>query len=305
MLAFITRRLFQGIFVLFSVLVVVFFLARLSGEPLALFVPVGATADDVARIRAQLGFDQPLLVQLGAFLSGVLRGDFGTSLRLHQPAMQLVLEVLPATVHLTLSAMLIVIVVGIPLGVIAALKRNTAVDALVMSLALVGQSMPTFWLGVLLILVFGVNLAVLPPFGYNEPAALVLPAITLAAISLGIIARSVRSSMLEVINQDYMRTARAKGLTPIQLVAKHALRNALIPALTVLGLQVGTLLGGAVVTEFVFSFPGMARLATQAVLNRDFPIVQAFVAVVAVAVLVVNLLVDVIYAVVDPRITYR
>ncbi|MBX3140372.1 MAG: ABC transporter permease [Trueperaceae bacterium] len=303
MLQFVVRRLAQGVLVLAGVLTVVFFLTRLSGEPLALFVPVGASAADVERIRHELGFDRPLLVQLATFWRDVLQGDLGTSVRFSEPAFGLVLERLPATLHLTAVAMGIVVLVGIPLGILAAVKRNTAVDSLVMALAMVGQSMPTFWLGVILILVFGVALGWLPVFGYTSPAALILPGVTLGAYSVGIVARTVRSSMLEVIRQDFVRTARAKGLGDLRVFGKHALRNALIPTVTILGLQVGALLGGAIVTEFVFSFPGMARLATQAVLNRDYPVVQAFVFVTAIGVLVVNLVVDVVYAAIDPRIT--
>lgn len=303
MVQFVLRRLAQGALVLAGVLTVVFFLTRLSGEPLALFVPVGASSADVERIRHELGFDRPLLVQLATFWRDALRGDLGTSVRFSEPALGLVLERLPATLHLTAVAMGIVVLIGIPFGILAAVKRNTAVDNLVMALAMVGQSMPTFWLGVILILVFGVALGWLPVFGYTSPAALVLPGVTLGAYSVGIVARTVRSSMLEVIRQDFVRTARAKGLGDVRVFGKHALRNALIPTVTILGLQVGALLGGAIVTEFVFSFPGMARLATQAVLNRDYPVVQAFVFVTSIGVLLVNLIVDVIYAAIDPRIT--
>ncbi len=303
MVQFVLRRLAQGALVLAGVLTVVFFLTRLSGEPLALFVPVGASSADVERIRHELGFDRPLLVQLANFWRDALRGDLGTSVRFSEPALGLVLERLPATLHLTAVAMGIVVLIGIPFGILAAVKRNTAVDSLVMALAMVGQSMPTFWLGVILILVFGVALGWLPVFGYTSPAALVLPGVTLGAYSIGIVARTVRSSMLEVIRQDFVRTARAKGLGDVRVFGKHALRNALIPTVTILGLQVGALLGGAIVTEFVFSFPGMARLATQAVLNRDYPVVQAFVFVTSIGVLLVNLIVDVVYAAIDPRIT--
>ncbi|HEX7002386.1 MAG TPA: ABC transporter permease [Trueperaceae bacterium] len=305
MLPYIVRRVAQGVLVLFGVLTVVFFLTRLSGEPIALFVPVGASTAEIDQIRHELGFDRPVVVQLLSFWQGAIRGDLGTSIRFAQPAVTLVLERLPATLHLTGVAMAIVVVVGFPLGMLAAVKRSTIIDNSVMALAMIGQSMPTFWLGVILILVFGVALGWLPVFGYTSAAALVLPGITLGAYSVGIVARTVRSSVLEVIRQDFVRTARAKGLGEARVFAKHALRNALIPAITIVGLQVGTLLGGAIVTEFVFSFPGMARLATQAVLNRDYPIVQAFVFVTATGVLLVNLVVDLVYAVVDPRITFQ
>lgn len=305
MIPYVVRRIAQGAMVLVGVLTVVFFLTRLSGEPIALFVPVGASTAEIEQIRHELGFDRPILVQLVSFWQGAIRGDLGTSVRFAQPAIPLVLERLPATLHLTGVAMAIVVLVGFPLGMLAAVKRNTVIDNIVMALAMIGQSMPTFWLGVILILVFGVALGWLPVFGYTSPAALILPGVTLGAYSVGIVARTVRSSMLEVIRQDYVRTARAKGLGETRVFSKHALRNALIPAITIVGLQVGTLLGGAIVTEFVFSFPGMARLATQAVLNRDYPIVQAFVFVTATGVLLVNLLVDLIYAVVDPRITFH
>lgn len=305
MLQYASRRVIQGVFVLAGVLTIVFFLTRLAGDPIALFVPVGASTEEIEQIRHELGFDRPLIVQLGQFWQGAIRGDFGMSVRYSQPALSLVLERLPSTLHLTAASLLVIILLGFPLGIAAAVNRNSGLDRFVMALALMGQSMPTFWLGVILIVIFGVRLAWFPVFGYTGVSSLVLPALTLGAYSVGVIARTVRSSMLEIAGQDYVRTARAKGLRKRSVLYKHSLRNALIPAVTILGLQIGTLLGGAIITETVFSFPGMARLATQAVLNRDYPVVQAFVFVTATGILIINLIVDLLYAAIDPRITYR
>lgn len=305
MTTYLVGRLIQAVFVVLAALTVIFFLMHLTGDPIALFVPVGADESAVIRIRHELGLDQPLLVQYFTFMGQALRGDFGSSLMYGQPALGVVLERMPATLWLAGLALLFTVVFGFGLGVLAALFRNSVLDTLATGVAVSGQSMPSFWLGTVLILLFAVHWRIFPSSGRSGLSSVVLPAITLGAFSWGIVARVTRSSLLDILGTDYVRTARAKGLNAWRVIGKHALRNALLAPLTVLGLQVGVLFGGAIVTEQVFAYPGMARLATQAVLNHDFPIVEAFVFVTAVTVLATNLLIDVLYGLIDPRVRLK
>ena len=302
MLRYLVTRLLYAAAVIAGVSVLVFFMIRLGGDPTALFLPPETSAAEIARFRHQLGFDRPLGVQYLEFATRALRGDFGQSLRYQQPAMALVLERLPATLQLAGAALLLSAIVGIPLGVLAAVRRNSNLDRGGLVVSLLGQSIPTFWLGLMLILLFSETLRWLPASGRGSWAHLVLPAIALAGYSTAIIMRLLRSSMLEVMQADYIRTARGKGLTEFAVIARHALRNAAVPTLTVVALQVGALLGGAVITEEVFAYPGMGRLAIQAIANRDFAIVQAFVLFMAVVIVSINLAVDVAYVVIDPRL---
>lgn len=302
MLRYLVTRLLYAAAVIAGVSVLVFFMIRLGGDPTALFLPPETSAAEIARFRHQLGFDRPLGVQYLEFATRALRGDFGQSLRYQQPAMALVLERLPATLQLAGAALLLSAIVGIPLGVLAAVRRNSNLDRGGLVVSLLGQSIPTFWLGLMLILLFSETLRWLPASGRGSLAHLVLPAIALAGYSTAIIMRLLRSSMLEVMQADYIRTARGKGLTEFAVIARHALRNAAVPTLTVVALQVGALLGGAVITEEVFAYPGMGRLAIQAIANRDFAIVQAFVLFMAVVIVSINLAVDVAYVVIDPRL---
>jgi ABC-type dipeptide/oligopeptide/nickel transport system permease component len=265
-------------------------------------VPTDAPPEVVADTRHALGFDRPLPEQFARWSIRAARGDLGVSLRSHRPVAGLIAERLPATVELTVAALLIAVVIAIPAGIVSAVNRGTWIDSVAMAGAVAGQALPVFWLALLLIAFFGVHLRWLPVYGHGTLAHLVLPAVSLSTIVLGRLARLVRSSMLEVLGQDYVRTARAKGLAEPRILAIHALRNAAIPVVTVLGLQFAQLLGGAVVTETIFAWPGIGRLVVEAIFNRDFPIVQGVVLVVSLIFVAVNLLVDVAYVVIDPRI---
>jgi ABC-type dipeptide/oligopeptide/nickel transport system permease component len=302
MLSFIVRRLGQSVFVLLGVTVGAFLLVHLSGDPIKLMLPFDATPEQIAATRAYYGLDEPLPVQYGRFLAHAAQGDFGQSLRGNQPALGLVLERLPATALLAMTALGLALLVAFPVGILAALRPHTLQDQGAMLFALFGQSTPVFWLGIMLILLFSVQLRLLPTGGSGGPQYLVLPAITLGLYSAARTARLVRSGMLEVLAEDYVRTGRAKGLRPRSLLLGHALRNALIPVVTVVGLDLATLLGGAVITETIFGWPGVGRLAVQAIQQRDYPVVQAAVFVVASGYVVLNLAVDALYAYLDPRI---
>jgi peptide/nickel transport system permease protein len=303
--SYLARRLVDLCAAVLGVSTIAFLALRLSGDPVALLITEYATEAEIARVRALLGLDQPLWVQYGRFLSDVLRGEFGESLRFIRPAASLVWETLPATVTLAIAAVAIATVVAVPLGILAAVRRGTVLDGLVTILATVGQSMPYFWLGILLILLFAVHLRVLPPFGSGTWRHLILPAVTLSMTPLARTMRLVRSGMVEVLHQDYIRTAWAKGLGRRRVLFRHALQNAAIPVVTILGLDFGTLLGGAVVTETIFAWPGVGRLIVQAIQSRDYPVVQAAVFYLALVFVLINLLVDIAYAYLDPRIKYR
>jgi ABC-type dipeptide/oligopeptide/nickel transport system permease component len=291
--------------VLLGVSFVVFFILHLTGDPALVLLPPDATAEDIRRFREAMGFNDPFLVQYGRFLSGALHGNFGQSVRHGEPAFGLVVERLPATVELSAAALAIALGLAIPAGIVSALRRNTAVDYISTVTALLGQSMPTFWLGIMLILVFSVWLNLLPSSGRGTLQHLVMPAVTLGLFTTARIMRLTRSGMLEVLSQDYIRTARAKGVSDPPVVWKHALKNAAIPIVTIVGIELGTLLGGAVITETIFAWPGVGRLSVQAIYNRDYPVVQAAVFVLASTFVLVNLLVDVVYTYLDPRIRLR
>jgi ABC-type dipeptide/oligopeptide/nickel transport system permease component len=274
---------------------------RLSGDPVPLLLPPDAPRSEIFRVRAELGLDRPLPVQYAVFLGNVLRGDFGRSIHFRQPALQVVLGYLPATLQLGLTAFLLAALVALPIGVVSAVRRNSLVDQTAMGLALVGQSAPTFFIGILLILVVSLNLGLLPTSGRESWRHLVLPALTLGAFAMASIARLTRSAVLEVLRADYVRTARAKGVAETLVVVKHTLKNAAVPIVTITGLQFGTLLGGAVVTETVFAWPGMGRLAIQSIYNRDYPIVQCTVFLSALLFIVINFCIDLLYGLLDPR----
>ena len=285
-----------------GVSLVVFGLVHLSGDPVLLMVSSDAPADVIATTRHELGFDRPLHAQFIDYVARAARGDLGVSLRSSLPVAALIRERLPATVELTVAALLIAVAIAIPAGIVSAVKRGSALDRLAMVGAVAGQAVPIFWLALLLIAFFGVYLRWLPVFGRGSLAHLVLPAVSLSTVILGRLARLVRSSMLEVLGQDYVRTARAKGVSEVRVLAGHALKNAAIPIVTLLGLQFAQLLGGAVVTETIFAWPGIGRLVVEAIFNRDFPVVQGVVLVVSLIFVAVNLLVDLAYAALDPRI---
>ena len=300
--SYILKRLFHSIFVLIGISVVVFIILHLTGDPAALLMPMDATPEQVAQFRKEMGFTDPLLVQYWRFFKGTLRLDFGLSFRHSQPALDLVLERMPATIQLTITAMIIAMIIAVPVGIISAIRRNSILDHIGMTGALLGQSTPVFWLGIMLILVFSVTFQWFPSSGRGTLEHLILPAVTLGMFSMARTARMMRSSMLEVLGQEYMKTARAKGLSPRMVILKHALKNALIPVVTIVGMELGTLLGGAVITETIFAWPGVGRLAVQAIYNRDYPVVQAAVFLLASIFVLVNLVVDILYTYLDPRV---
>jgi peptide/nickel transport system permease protein len=305
MKTYILRRVAQSALTLLGVSVLVFVILRvLPGDPARMLLPDGAPESAVLELNRQLGLREPLFVQYGLFLRSVAHGDFGQSFQYRAPALRVVLERLPATIQLTVAAMLVTIAAGVSLGIGTAVRRGTRYDVAGTILAVLGQSLPNFWLGIMLILLFGVALRWLPTSGFAGWTSLVLPAITLAAFPTALVARLTRSSMLEILNRDYIRTGRAKGLAERSVVLRHALRNAAIPVLTVIGLQIGALLGGAVITESVFAWPGMGKLIVDAIFFRDFPVVQTVLILSATVFVGINLLVDLLYTIIDPRIRY-
>jgi peptide/nickel transport system permease protein len=305
MTTYFARRLLQSLVVLLGVSFVVFFILHLTGDPALVLLPPDASPEDVRRFREAMGFNDPFLVQYGRFLGGALRGDFGQSIRHGESAFHLVAERMPATFELAGAALLLALVLSIPAGIISAVRRNTVLDYLSTVVALLGQSMPTFWLGIMLILLFSVQFHLLPSSGRGTLEHLILPAVTLGLFTTARITRLTRSGMLEVLGQDYIRTARAKGVSNPPVVWKHALKNAAIPIVTIVGIELGTLLGGSVITETIFAWPGVGRLSVQAIANRDYPVVQAAVFLLATTFVVVNLLVDIMYTYLDPRIRLR
>jgi peptide/nickel transport system permease protein len=300
--AWALSRLGQTLLVVVLALTAVFFMTRLGGDPVLLFLPTDIQAKDVEEFRARLGFNDPLPVQYARFVGGALRGDFGESLRYRRDALGLVLERLPATLLLASCAVLLTLLVAVPLGVISAVRRGTVLDHAGTVVTVLGQAVPGFWLGLMLIYVFSVRLGWLPTGGTGSPAHLVMPSIVLAAFFSARIARLTRSAMLETLGEDFVLTARAKGLAETRVVGKHALRNSAIPIVTLAGLEIGQLLGGAVVTETIFAWPGLGRLTVQALLNRDFPVVLAAVFVTSVTYTLINFVVDLIYGWLDPRV---
>ena len=285
---------------------VVFGLLHLSGDPIRLLAPLDTTAEELEVMRKAHGLDRPLPEQYWNFLTNALQGDFGKSIRNGLPALELALERLPATAVLTLTAYSIALIVAFPIGVLAAINMNTWIDRILMGFALLGQSMPVFWLGILLMLLFAVNLQILPATGRHDGwRSLILPGITLGMFNMARTARLLRSELLEVMGVDYIKTARGKGLSELVVIWRHALRNALIPMVTLLGLDLGALLAGSVITETIFAWPGIGRLAVDSIYARDFPGVQAVVCVVAVVYVAINLLVDILYVFLDPRIRLK
>ncbi len=290
--------------VVFGVVTAIFVLVRLTGDPVALMTQPGMSVQDIQELRRYWGLDRPIHEQYFAFLADVAKGEFGISPWQLQPALGLVLGRLPATFLLTGAAMAFALVVALIVGTLAALRRNTLVDRVGMGFVLLGQSVPSFWLGLMLILLFAVNLGWLPSAGYGTPQHLILPMVSLGLFTLARLTRLVRSELLEVFAQDYIRTARSKGLSEWVLLRRHALPNIVIPIITVMALDFGILMGGAVITETIFAWPGVGRLMIQAIEQRDFPILQAGVFIVAVLVVTANFLADLAYAWIDPRIRY-
>lgn len=304
MLRFLIRRLATAAVVVFGVVTVIFVLARLLGDPVAVMIQPGMTAADVVELRRSLGLDRPLWDQYVSFLVNALRGDFGVSPWQNQPALGLVLQRLPATLLLTAAAVVFALVVALIVGSLSAMYRGTLVDRTGMLVVLLGQSIPNFWLGLMLVLIFATQLRWLPTAGNTSWAHLILPMITLGFFSLARLTRLVRSELLTVMARDYVRTAHAKGLPRSLIFRRHALPNIAIPVITVLAVDFGLLMGGAVVTETIFAWPGVGRLMIQAIGQRDFPVLQAGVFVIALLVVLVNLIADLAYAWFDPQVRY-
>jgi ABC-type dipeptide/oligopeptide/nickel transport system permease component len=302
MVRFLLGRLITALGVILGVSIVVFFLTFLSGDPAVLMLPADANAEQVERFREEMGYNDPILVQYQRFFVRAIQGDFGNSIRHNQPALPLILHRLPATFQLSIFAMALAIALAVPLGILSATNRGRFLDFGGMFFALFGQSVPNFWLAIMMISLFSVTLGLLPTSGRGGISHMILPGVAIGINLMALLTRLMRSSMLEVLGQDYIRTARAKGLAERLVLSRHALRNALIPLVTVVGLQFGYILGGAVVIETVFMWPGVGLFTIQAIMNRDYPVVQASVFVLATAVVLINLLVDLTYTLLDPRI---
>ncbi|MGA7672212.1 MAG: ABC transporter permease [Nitrolancea sp.] len=304
MLNYVIRRLLQSALVIVGVVTLVFFLTNLTGDPVTLMLGDNATPQDVERVRHDLGLDRPLYVQYVSFLSSTAQGHWQDSLRFRGfSAMQIVLDRYPRTIALATTALILSVIVSVTLGIISAVKRYSIIDNIVMLMALFGQSIPNFWLGIMLILIFAVNLGYLPSQGYKlSPTFLLMPTITLAAPGIARLTRLTRSGMLDVLGADYIRTGRAKGLRESRVVLRHALKNTAIPLVTVIGLDFGNLLGGAIITEQIFQWNGVGQLMVNSIGSRDFPVVQAAVFVIAVTFVLINLFVDLLYTWLDPRV---
>ena len=306
MIRYVSFRLMQSGIVLLVVLFAVFMVARLTGDPITLLFPLSAlqsmTEADLDRVRHQLGLDQPLYVQFGRFLWDAVRGDFGKSFYFNEPAIDVFLQRLPATLQLSLAAFTLSLCVSLPVGILAATKRGTWMDTAARTFALAGQAVPNFWLAIMLILLFSVRLGWTPVFGRGGLDHMILPVISLGAFGSASMIRLLRSSMLDVLESDYIKLARSKGLSERTVIWKHALRNAAIPVITIMGLQIARLASGAVVVETVYAWPGVGQLSVQALNARDFPVIQLVVTIVASMVLVANFLADIGYALADPRI---
>lgn len=303
LLRYLGLRLGQAVIALLGVVTAVFFALRLSGDPARLLAPQGATEAAIDQLRHTLGLDVPVWQQYLNFLTGLVHGNVGYSYVQHEPAALLIAQRLPYTAQLATLALLLSAIFGVGAGMIMALARGKWGERVLMPIVLVGQAMPAFWTGILLILVFSVTLRLLPSTGYNGPISLILPAITLASLSAATIARVTRGAVLEQLNRDYVRTARSKGAGTFRLIRRHLLRNVAIPILTVLALEIANLLGGSVVTELIFAWPGVGQLTIQSVSARDFPVVQAIVILASTVYILINLITDIAYGFIDPRVT--
>lgn len=302
MAKYLGKRLLQSIIAILGVTLVVFLVLNVAGDPVTLMLPANASFEEIEALKAKLGYDDPVFVQYFRFLGNALRGDFGLSYNYYQPALSVVLERVPATATLALAAFAVSLLISIPAGIVAAVRRNSKTDAVIRTLALLGQCVPAFWLGIMLMLLFSVKLKLLPTSGFESWSALILPAATLGLFSAATFTRMLRSNMIEVMGKEYIDTARSKGLSEWVVVWKHAFKNALSSLLTVMGLQIAGLLGGAVITETVFAWPGIGRLLVQSINNSDFNVVEVIVILMATSFVVINFIVDVLYCVVNPRI---
>ncbi|ASN04394.1 ABC transporter permease [Virgibacillus necropolis] len=298
-------RLLQVPPVLFIITLMIFVLVYVAGDPVLMMLPADATPQEIGQLRHALGFDQPFYVQFGHYIMDLLRGDFGESYQYGEPALSLVLERLPATLQLAAVSMIFAVIIAIPLGVWSAIRPNTFIDLFATGLSVLGKAIPNFWLGIMLILIFAVNYQILPVSGTGSWAHIILPAITLGTAMSAEITRLVRSNMLEILSQDYIRTARSKGLKNGVVIFRHAFKNSLVPVITITFLQAAALVGGSLITEMIFAWPGLGQLIIQAVYEKDLPIIQATVFVTAIMIILINLLTDVLYRVLDPRIKFN
>jgi len=301
---FILNRLYQSVFVIFGVITVVFIVMQFAGDPVQLYLPPSTPDDMIDEYREEMGLNDPVFKQYIDFLSGVVKGDFGESMYYHESAMGLVLERFPATLGLTIMAMAIALLIGVPAGIISAVNRNSKFDFLIRVLAFIGQCTPQFWLGIVLILIFSVNLGLMPTSGSGSFAHILLPSVSLGLFVAATITRLLRSGMIEVMHQEYITVAKAKGLRRNALILRHALKNAMSSVITILGLQFAGLLGGSVIIETVFSWPGIGSLVIDSIYNRDFAVVQAVVVLAAVTFVLINLIVDILYSTINPRVKY-
>lgn len=299
---FIVRRLLQLIPVMFIIVFTVFALVFLAGDPVALMLPEDATPEEIQTLREALNLDKPFIVQFGTYVGNLLKGDFGTSFHYNMPALPLVLERLPATIELTIASMIVATLISIPLGIWSATKRNTTIDVAITGGSVLGQAIPNFWLGIMLILLLAVNIQIFPVSGRGTLMHLVLPSITLGTGLAATIARLTRSSLLEVMSQDYIRTAKAKGVHKFFVIFRHGVRNSLIPVVTVMAMQTSSLLGGALITEHIFAWPGIGQLLIQSIHTRDMAVIQAATFIIALAVIIMNFIADLLYRLLDPRI---
>lgn len=305
MLKYFAFRLMQVPLVLLIITFLIFILVYIAGDPVAMMVSADATPQEIQQLRTALGFDRPFYVQFGDYIVNVMLGDFGASYQYGVSALSLVLERLPATLELATASIIIAIAIAIPLGVISAVKPNSVIDSIATALSALGKAVPNFWLGIMLILIFAVNLKIMPVSGTGSWKHIILPAITLGTAMSAEITRLVRSNMIEILHQDYIRTARSKGQKSIVIIFKHAFRNSLVPVITITLLQMASLVGGSFITEMIFSWPGVGQLIIQAVYEKDLPIIQAAVFVTAIIILLMNLFTDILYRVLDPRIKFN
>jgi len=299
---YIVRQLVQLVVVILGISILAFAILHVLGDPVLLLLPQNAGKEEFERYRHLLGLDRPLYVQYGKFLSKAVVGDFGKSWYADTPAFRLVLERMPPTIYLTFAGLFVALLISLPLGILAALKRHSWVDNLCTTIAVAGQAVPLFWLGIMMIIVFSVRLKLLPASGYDSWENFLMPSFCLGAALAPLTMRLVRSGVIEVMNMDFIKTARAKGVAESMVVTKHAFRNACIPVITVIGLQFGQLLGGAIITETVFAWPGVATLTVESIRNQDFPVVQCAVILLALVIVSLNLIVDLTVAFIDPRI---
>ena len=300
--AYIVRRLLQSLIVILGVIVITFIISRVIGDPVTLLLPPEASPEQRAYLTKDLGLDRPLYIQLVVYVAKVMKGDFGHSFRHQESAMKLVFERLPASLYLSFVAVLLAIGVAIPLGILSAIKRGTIIDRIGMTIALFGQSIPAFWAGIMLIFIFAVQLHWLPPSGYGGFKYVILPATTLAFFVAAATARLTRSNVLDVLDMDYVRYARLKGVPEFVVITRHVIRNTFITIFNIVALQLGLVIGGAVITEFIFSWPGIGRLSLESIYSRDYPVIQATVVMAAFIFVVINLLVDIVYMATDPRV---